>query len=250
MAAPVIPLPFRHLYPLTLPRAVRLATPVVLGATVILSASCQFATLELQYGVDFVEEGQVWDPASLQSVTTALSLLPPEARAQLGNPSLGPLHISSNYTGTSLTGWSPYGRGANYYTNHKGYNEVVLYPAQPVTTVLHEFGHAYQLRGVPPGRIAWVFLDAEFQDFMAATGWQVHSSREEIEAAREAYQVSFSYAGDNVWNNLSAFDPLEDYANSFAMFFADPERLRLLSPVRYDWMATRVGAAQPALVSR
>jgi hypothetical protein len=35
--------------------------------------------------------------------------------------------------------------------------------------------------------------------------------------------------------------PLEDYTNSFVLFF-DPERLRQLSPVRYDWMERHVAS--------
>jgi hypothetical protein len=39
---------------------------------------------------------------------------------------------------------------------------------------------------------------------------------------------------------MSNPDPLEDYANSFALFFYDPGRLQELSPARYDWMLRNV----------
>lgn len=214
--------------------------PLMLGGAALLLTSCHVAALEARFGVRFVEEGQTWTPGTLASVTRALELLPPEVRSQLGNPALGPLLLLSNEGGVDVTGWAPYGAPANYYANHKGYNEIVLYPDQSVVTVLHELGHAYQLRGVPPGRIAWVFLDPEFADFMQATGWRLESSPEEVRASYEAYQVRVSYHGGFVWEGLSRFDPLEDYANAFALFFADPERLRRLSPERYDWMATRL----------
>ncbi len=220
--------------------------PLMLGGAALLLTSCHFAAIEARFGVRFVEEGQTWTPGTVASVTRALELLPEEVRARLGNPALGPLLILSNENGADVTGWSPYGGAANYYANHKGYNEVVLYPDQSVLTVLHELGHAYQLRGAPPGRIAWVFLDPEFLDFIRATGWRLESSPDEVRASHEAYQVRTSYHGTFVWEGLSRFDPLEDYANSFALFFADPERLRELSPERYEWMAAHLpGVAAP-----
>lgn len=228
-----------------------IVAPLMLGSAALVMGSCHVAALEARFGVRFVEEGQTWTPGTLAAIAEALELLPPEVRALLGNPGLGPLLLLSNETGTDVTGWSPYGRPANYYSNHRGYNEVVLYPDQSVFTVLHELGHAYQLRTAPPGRIAWVFLDPEFLDFMAAAGWTLESSMEDVKASFEAYQVRVSYRGAPVWEGLSRFDPLEDYANSFAMFFRDPSRLRELSPERYHWMATHLpGVRQAALASR
>lgn len=225
--------------------------PLMLGSAALVMSSCHVAALEARFGVRFVEEGQTWTPGTLAAVAEALELLPPEVRSRLGNPDLGPLLLLSNETGTDVTGWSPYGRPANYYSNHKGYNEVVLYPNQSVFTVLHELGHAYQLRAVPPGRIAWVFLDPEFLDFMASTGWSLESSVEDVRASFEAYQVRVSYRGAPVWEGLSRFDPLEDYANSFAMFFRDPARLRELSPERYEWMAAHLpGVRQESVATR
>ena len=222
------------------PVAASVVAPLMLGSAALALTSCSFGALEARLGVRFVQEGQTWTPGTVAAVTLALESLPPEVRARLGNPDLGPLLILSNETGADVTGWSPFGRPANYYSNHKGYNEIVLYPDQSRFTVLHELGHAYQLRSVPPGRIAWVFLDPEFLDFMAATGWRLESSPEEVTASFEAYQVRVSYHGAFVWTGLSSFDPLEDYANSFAMFFSDPARLRELSPERYGWMATHL----------
>ena len=46
--------------------------------------------------------------------------------------------------------------------------------------------------------------------------------------------------GPHVWQTLSNPDPTEDYANSFALFYLDPERLRELSPLRYQWMRQHV----------
>jgi hypothetical protein len=39
---------------------------------------------------------------------------------------------------------------------------------------------------------------------------------------------------------MSNYDPLEDYANSFALFFYDPQQLQQLSPARYQWMLANV----------
>jgi hypothetical protein len=36
---------------------------------------------------------------------------------------------------------------------------------------------------------------------------------------------------------MSNDDPLEDFANSFAMYFLDPGALQQSSPGRYAWMA-------------
>ena len=62
----------------------------------------------------------------------------------------------------------------------------------------------------------------------------------ELAADHDQTELRFAYDGQKVWSYLSFPDPLEDYANSFALFFYDPERLRQLSPVRYDWMLRNV----------
>ena len=52
--------------------------------------------------------------------------------------------------------------------------------------------------------------------------------------------VGFEYTGSFRWAELSHFDPLEDYANTFAFYIADPERLRAMSPERLRWMAANL----------
>jgi hypothetical protein len=96
------------------------------------------------------------------------------------------------------------------------------------------------MRLVPPGRYAWVFFQEEMRDFMAATGWRLLSSDAEVAAAHDQTELSFAYDGPPVWSYLSFPDPLEDYANSFALFFDDPVELARLSPVRYDWFLRHV----------
>lgn len=208
------------------------------------AAGCQLTALEAQYGVQFVVQGQTWDDLSVSAVGDALGHLPPDVRARTGNPALGPLRFLDNPDGRTSTGWSPYGRASNFYSNYEGMNEIVLAPDQGAFTVLHELGHAYQLRNTEPGKNARVVLQPEMQDFLAATGWHLLSSEADVLAASEPYQLAFSYDGAHVWDTISRQDPLEDYANSFAMYFLDPVQLQQLSLVRYDW-AQRNIAGQP-----
>ena len=60
----------------------------------------------------------------------------------------------------------------------------MLYPQQSVFTIVHELGHAYNLRHVGAGRYAMVLLDPEMRSFLAATGWQILSSDDEIRSGR------------------------------------------------------------------
>jgi hypothetical protein len=146
-----------------------------------------------------------------------------------------------NTQGRSISGTAPYGGPANFYSTNDGVNELVLYPRQSPFTVLHELGHAYNLRRTPAGRYALVLLDPEMQSFMAATGWRVLSTDAQVRAAVDQIGVSYAYDGVLPWSNLSHNDPLEDFANSFALFFLDPQGLHSLSPARYDWFAANVG---------
>ena len=204
------------------------------------SPVCQVQQARDSYGVEIVTDGQNWDETSLNVVLDALSRLPPHVVKQLGSRIHGRLYILSNPDSRSLSGAKVYSSGANFYSNNDGRNELVLYPNQGTLTVLHELGHAYQLRLTPPGRYAWVFFQDEMRDFMQATGWRLVSSDAEVAAAMDQTQLTFAYDGPQVWQFMSNFDPLEDYANSFALFFYDPAKLNELSPVRYQWMLNNV----------
>jgi hypothetical protein len=202
--------------------------------------ACQVQEAREAYGVEIVLAGQSWDEASLSAVMDALSRLPPHVVKRLGSRFDGRLHILCNAEARTLSGTSVYSHGANFYSSNEGRNEIVLYPNQGTLTVLHELGHAYQLRLVPPGKYAWAFFQDEMRDFMRATGWHLLNTDAEVAAALDQTELSFSYGGPQVWQSMSNPDPLEDYANTFALFFYDPERLRQLSPVRYDWMQRHV----------
>ena len=201
---------------------------------------CQVQQARDSYGVEIVTDSQSWDDAGLNTVLDALSRLPPHVVRQLGSRTYGRLFILSNAESQSLSGSKVYSSGANFYSNNDGRNELVLYPNQGTKTVLHELGHAYQLRLTPPGRYAWVFFQEETRDFMRATGWRLLSSDAEVAAAVDQTQLSFAYDGPQVWQFMSNDDPLEDYANSFALFFYDPQQLNQLSPARYQWMLANV----------
>jgi len=187
-------------------------------------------------GILFVTEGQAWDAASFAAVDEALSLLPAAVRDRLGNPALGPLRILVNEEGRSLDGDQPYRGAANFFSTGDGLNELVLFPHQRVSTVLHELGHAYNLRGVAAGQYARVLLEAEMQSFMAATGWRVVTPASVVAQTQDHARLDYAYSGSFMWPNRSHFDPLEDFANSFAMYFSDPDGLRAASPERFSWM--------------
>jgi hypothetical protein len=96
------------------------------------------------------------------------------------------------------------------------------------------------MREVPSDRYAWVFFQSEIRGFMAATGWELLSTDEEVAAARSVTELSFAYSGPHLWDRMSNEDPAEDYANSFALYFDDPAALKRLSPERYDFIDTYV----------
>jgi len=222
----------------------RLPVRLLLAACLVLvtgvAATCPVEEARERYGVEIVLEGQSWDPLTLQAVMDALDLLPQHVVRNLGSPFYGRLYILSNRDGRTLSGQSLYSSGANFYSNNDGRNELVLVPDQGTRTVLHELGHAYQMRLTPSGRYAWVFFQEEMRDFMQATGWRLLSSDAEVAAAHDQTELRFAYDGEQVWSYLSFPDPLEDYANSFALFFYDPGELASLSPVRYQWFLSHV----------
>jgi hypothetical protein len=191
-------------------------------------------------GVIIETQGQEWDAQSLANVDAALSALPASLRAQLGNPALGQMHVLVNSQGRALSGKQPYGGGANFFSTGDGVNELVMYPRQRVATILHELGHAYNLRRIPAGSYARVLIDPEMESFMAATGWQVLATREEIAQSVDHMRLNYQYDGSFRWQGLSRFDPLEDFGNSFAMYFYDPAGLKAQSPERYAWMAANL----------
>ena len=180
-----------------------------------------------------------WDLETLSNVQRALASLPPGVTARLGNRVLGELRITVSTDGQTSAGSQPYGGAANFFTTNDAMNEIVLYPRQPVQTILHELGHAYNLRSTPAGNYASVLLDAEMKSFMAIAGWQVLTSEGEVEELIDHAQVSYSYDGEPIWAGLSHNDPLEDFANSFALYYGAPEQLAELSPARYLWFRER-----------
>jgi hypothetical protein len=192
-------------------------------------------------GIYIETQNQALDDASLSNVDAALSALPARLLGSLGNPALGSLHILVNTEGRVLSGDRPYGGPANFFSTNEGTNELVLYPNQSVFTIVHELGHSYNLRGVGAGRYAMVLLDPEMRSFLAATGWQITSTDEQIRTAVDHIHVAYTYTGSFHWPRMSNDDPLEDFANSFAMYFLDPGALRQSSPERYTWMAGTFG---------
>ena len=220
----------------SLPAAIAAQTAPATSALTSATAADRWATA----GVVLVLEGQTWDETSLANIDAALSLLPAGVLSRLGNPTLGALHILVNTEGRSMSGSQPYGGAANYFSTNDGVNELVLYPGQGVATVLHEMGHAYNLRATPAGHYAQVLIDPEMESFLAATSWRVVTPREAVATAVDHTRVVFDYEGRFTWPEVSHFDPLEDYANTFAMYYTDPSGLRAESPERYQWMSANL----------
>jgi len=192
-------------------------------------------------GINFVIEGQEWDALSLANVDQALSELPAGVLTALGNRDLGGVSILVNRSGRTLSGKQPYGQAANFFSTNDSRNELVLFPDQSPPTILHELGHAYNLRREPAGRYALVLLEPEMQSFMAATGWRLQSSTGQVQAARDQTTVDFAYSGAFTWPRLSHNDPLEDFANSFALYFSGPDDLKAQSPERFSWFDANIG---------
>ena len=192
-------------------------------------------------GIFIETEGQALDDYSLASIDAALRALPSAVLGSLGNPAFGRLHILVNLEGRTLSGDQPYGGPANFFSTNEATNELVLYPQQSVFTIVHELGHAYNLRNVGAGRYAMVLLDSEMRSFLAAAGWKVTSTDTEIRGAVDHMHVAYSYTGAFHWPRVSNDDPLEDFANSFALYFLDPMTLEQASPERYEWMAGTFG---------
>jgi hypothetical protein len=193
-----------------------------------------------QANVLLIEPG-AWSDRSFEMVDEALALLPDGVRAQLGNPALGPLYVSVNREGRTLSGLQPYQREANFFSTNEGRNEIVLFPDQTSRTALHELGHAYNLRHIPAGSYAQVFADEEMQSFLKAAQWRVLTSPGELRHMRDHADVKVAYDGAPVWSRLSRNDPLEDFANSFALYFTSPAELKALSPSRFQWFADQFG---------
>ena len=178
-----------------------------------------------------------WDAVSRQNVDAALALLPETVRTELGNPALGPVFVTVNDSGSLMSGQQPYGKAANFFSTSDKTSQVVLYPDQPVKVVLHELGHAYNLRGTPGGSYGQAYLSPELQDFMKAVSWRLLTPAGQLVGQRDQDAVAVTLDGPNPWTDLSHNDPLEDFANSFALFFAAPAELQQLSPARYEWFA-------------
>lgn len=225
-------------------RASRLALPLLAGLSLLafVFSGCIIEEVQERFAVEIVVEDQTWNDESLYTIADALERLPEHVVRRLGNRHYGRLQVLSNPEGIAMDGWQPFDTGANFYSNFNRRNEMVLVPNQGLRTVLHELGHAYQMREVPSNRYAWLFFQSEMQEFMSATGWELLSSDADVAAARSVSELQFSHSGPPLWDRLSNDDPTEDYANSFALYFSNPDELLELSPARFEFMRDHVAS--------
>lgn len=208
------------------------------GQAVTVLAPVQPVSPALPSQIVLVDGGANWDTMTRAQILEAIALLPRSVLSHLGNSGLGPIIINVNSEGRTLGGRQPYGAAANFFSTNEGRNELVLFPQQGTLTVLHELGHAFNLRNIPAGSYAQVMLDQEMQSFLAVAGWQILTPAETLKGLKDQAKIEFRYGGPVIWPNPSREDPLEDFANSFAYYFAAPETLRQLSPERYQWFAS------------
>jgi len=202
-----------------------------------------------RFGVRIVLEGQDWGPdglsqeANIGAVISAMDRLPLRVTSSVIAHPHGPLTFVSNQQGRTADGWQPYGGfPIAFYTNsdqgpagHRPANEVVLITGSSDLSIAHEVLHAYSFREVGLDRYVLALLGDEMRSFMAATGWRLLSSEEEVRNSWDGTDLLFQYEGPPVWQFLSRQEPVEDYANSFALFFYDPATLKRVSPDRYEW---------------
>jgi len=130
------------------------------------SAAALASSLEIQYGVRIVTEGQDWGSdeneqlRNIGALGAALAGVPASVRSAIASNVGGALTYLSNDGGRTEAGWQPYSnRQANYYSNEDvagtdvAANQIVLQPGSTAQTIAHEMMHAYQMRGQAPGTV-------------------------------------------------------------------------------------------------
>lgn len=197
------------------------------------TAEALVAYANSEFGIGIVTEGQDWgDDAATQeqnigAVVSAWQQLPLQVTSSIVQHPHGTLQILSNEQGRTSGGWQPYGDVAtSFYTNSdqsaEGYhpsNQIVLAAGSREDMVLHELLHAYSLRNVGADDYVSAFLDDEMKSFMAASGWQLLVSDDQLMAnAHEPWDVvngMFEYTGSGPGGG----NPLEGFASAGAEFY-------------------------------
>jgi len=231
------------------------------------SAAALASSLEIQYGVRIVTEGQDWGSdeneqlRNIGALGAALAGVPASVRSAIASNVGGALTYLSNDGGRTEAGWQPYSnRQANYYSNEDvagtdvAANQIVLQPGSTAQTIAHEMMHAYQMRGQAPGAYVLALLTPEMKSFMQATGWKQTASDDDVRAAAsqswETLDADFTYsgraltyAGEN-GDMLSLFapNPLEAFAEAGGLYYAHSSATTLPDwPEYWAWFAVNVG---------
>ena len=113
--------------------------------TVAADPVCQVQQARDAYGVEIVTDGQNWDDASLNAVMDALGRLPAHVVNQLGSRIYGRLYILSTRSRAPCPAQSLLQRRQLLLEQRRPQRARPL-PGPGHGTVLHELGHAYQLR--------------------------------------------------------------------------------------------------------
>lgn len=216
------------------------------------TAEALVAYANATFGIEIVTDGQDWgdDDAEQEQnigvVVSAWQRLPLQVTSSVVEHPHGKLQVLSNKQGRTAGGWQPYGDvPTSFYTNsdqgataYHASNQIVLATGSAEDTVLHELLHAYALRNVGADEYVSAFLDEEMQSFMAASGWQMLVSDDELMVnANVPWDVVngfFAYTGSGPGGG----NPLEGFASAGAEFYgADP----IGDLPEFDWFAANLG---------
>jgi hypothetical protein len=207
------------------------------------------AEIEAEWGIDVVTDGQNWGANEEQqlrnigAVKSALEALPPNVIAAATRNDHGTLAILSNNAGRTLAGWQPYGSGAANFYATEDYDssgrvetsQIVLQNGASTMTIAHELLHAYQMRNVAPGRYGEALLTPDMTSFMAATGWILNVSEEQLAASVGAswdnINSLFDYVGPELvyesekGETVHAYtpNPVEAFTVVGALYYAAPD---------------------------
>lgn len=128
------------------------------------------------------------------------------------------VHIHVTDSGCTTEMDCPYGRPGNFYW--APLRQVVVMPGQGERTVMHELCHAHQHQVI--------LEELGREPALDLREWYGTSEGQSFSALAAEHPPP--------WAWLSALTPLEDFANTCALWNVDPDELRKRDPARWEWM--------------